>query len=168
MSDRPSKNSESESPATTEVREIRNLEAMRDFAREVVLEAAHSRRLLILLDGEMGAGKTQFTRYLIEEMGSDEACSPSFAIHNSYQTSRGPVEHMDLYRLENEDDLESTGFWDFFLAGEGLVIIEWAGRLREMGLEGALPRTWPKLEIKIEHGGTPEERVLRLRRISPA
>lgn len=151
-----------------EIIEIKDLADMRAFAQSVAQEVRTNRRLLILLDGEMGAGKTQFTRFLLEELGSDEACSPSFAIHNSYSTLSGSVEHMDLYRLESEDDLESTGFWDFFRAKEGVVIIEWADRLREMGLADQLPRTWRRVQMKIEIPGSIESsaRRVRLRRVS--
>jgi tRNA threonylcarbamoyladenosine biosynthesis protein TsaE len=107
-------------------------------------------RHIVLLDGPMGAGKTQFTRFFMKALGSNETVSPSFAIHNSYETPVGTVEHFDLYRLENEDDLESTGFWDYFLNRKGIIVIEWASRLREAGLEAALPRTWPKIWIAIE------------------
>lgn len=128
--------------------EILGLEAMREFAHLIATQAGD--RLLLLLNGPMGAGKTQFTRFFVEALGSDEASSPSFAIHNTYSTLAGPIDHMDLFRLESEDDLESTGFWDFFRERRGIVIVEWANRLHELGLEAQLPRTWPTLEMTFE------------------
>lgn len=137
------------------LREIANLDEMKAFAGEVTSLAVGHRRLLVLLDGPMGAGKTQFTKFLIEALGGgDEANSPSFAIHNRYESIQGrgvgPVDHLDLFRLESEEDLESTGFWDFFREKQGIVIVEWAERLRELGLASHLPRTWPRLELKFE------------------
>ncbi len=131
------------------IREIENLEALKKFAHEIARECAGS-RYLILLDGPMGAGKTQFTRYLLEAMGSQEAASPSFAIHNRYETTAGPVEHVDLYRIDNVDDLESTGFWDLFLEKSGLVIVEWSDRLKDWGVYSHLPRNWPLIKMRFD------------------
>lgn len=126
---------------------------MKAFAAGLVPSLGQKR--ILLLDGPMGAGKTQFTRFLLEALGGDETVSPSFAIHNQYSTSRGPVDHIDLYRLENEDDLESTGFWDLFSASQGLIIIEWAERLPA----GSLPRTWQKTHLKFEITGTNSRKI---------
>jgi tRNA threonylcarbamoyladenosine biosynthesis protein TsaE len=93
---------------------------------------------IILLEGPMGVGKTQFTRCYLRSLNSDEVTSPSYAIHNHYETEWGDVEHLDLYRLEDEEDLESTGFWDLFSRDKSLIIIEWADRLDFT----ALPKTW--------------------------
>ncbi len=120
---------------------IRSLDELRQFANQVAAESGP--RLLLLLDGAMGAGKTQFTKFFLEAVGSSDTVSPSFAIHNSYATARGDVHHFDLFRLESADDLESTGFWDLF-DGEAWVVIEWAEKLDEFGLRDALPRHWPQ------------------------
>lgn len=144
------------------VREIQSLSEMQALAHE--LAGSLGRRQLILLDGPMGAGKTQFTKFLLEALGGSEVVSPSFAIHNSYASRRGFIEHMDLFRLESEEDLESTGFWDFFRAREGVVIVEWAERLNEMGLTPQLPRTWPCLALRFEvPTGSGEKRRVSIR-----
>lgn len=129
-------------------RKIESLESLRGFANEIAGRAGS--RFLLLLDGPMGAGKTQFTKFLIEAIGSSETVSPSFAIHNSYETLRGEVHHFDLFRLENGDDLESTGFWDLFSNEEAWMIIEWSAKLDEFGLSHQLPTTWPKLKLVFE------------------
>ncbi len=136
------------------IHEVASLVEMKSLASEIASRLPQ--RALILLSGPMAAGKTQFTKFLIEAMGqgpdsSDEvARSPSFALHHSYLTARGSVEHFDLFRLENADDLESIGFWDFFRDREGVIVIEWCERLREFGLEGSLPLNWPRIKIAIE------------------
>jgi tRNA threonylcarbamoyl adenosine modification protein YjeE len=101
----------------------------------------------------MGAGKTTLVREIAHALGSDEASSPSFAIHQSYKIDRGSLEHLDLFRLESADDLESTGFWDIFHLLSGLVFIEWSERLVELGLLDQLPSSWPQVRIKIEFVG---------------
>jgi tRNA threonylcarbamoyladenosine biosynthesis protein TsaE len=127
---------------------IASLIDLRAFAKEIAAEGG-SRRLL-LLGGPMGAGKTQFAKYFLEAVGSHDTVSPSFAIHHSYETGAGhDVHHFDLFRLENADDLESTGFWDLF-AGDGWMIIEWAEKLDEFGLRDSLPRTWDRVHLTFE------------------
>ena len=105
-----------------------------------------SDKQIILLEGPLGSGKTQTARYIIEELGGGEICSPSFAIHNIYQTERGEVDHIDLYRLEDGDDIESTGFWDLFEKPKGLILIEWANYLQE----DMIPIYWDRLRFKFE------------------
>ncbi len=105
----------------------------------------------------MGAGKTQFTKFLIESLGSTEAVSPSFAIHHSYETSVRDIHHLDLFRLESADDLESTGFWDIFCADDAWVIIEWAEKLDEFGLRNQLPKSWP--QIKLVFASAPDRAI---------
>ena len=84
---------------------------------------------LILLSGPMGAGKTQLVRWILQELGSREGASPTFNIHHRYQTPQMWVDHFDLYRLQSDQELESTGFWDILSESDNLAIIEWADRL---------------------------------------
>ena len=130
-------------------REIENLESMKAFAIATAQDYKGG-RLLILLDGPMGAGKTQFTRFLLEALGSTEVTSPSFAIHNRYETERALIDHLDLYRIDNKDDLESTAFWDLFVESDGMVIIEWSDRLKDWGVFTHLPRNWPLLKMRFD------------------
>lgn len=84
---------------------------------------------VILLSGELGAGKTVFAKGLAAGLGVEDAgrvCSPSYTLVNIYQ-GRVPVFHIDLYRLEKASEIQDLG-WDDYL-GEGVVIIEWADRL---------------------------------------
>lgn len=141
-------------------RRLNSLEDLREFVREVA--RFKPPRLIILLHGPMGVGKTQFSKFLLEDLGTHEAVSPSFALHNSYMTaSRGEVDHLDLYRLESADDLESTGFWDLFERDEGLIIIEWPERLIEFGVIQDLPRTWFKVNITMWFEENTQVRIAR-------
>lgn len=83
---------------------------------------------LVLLEGGLGAGKTQFTRWALELLGVSDVASPTFAIHNEYQAAF-PVHHFDLYRLQNDADLESCGLLDALDDPENLIFVEWADRL---------------------------------------
>jgi len=126
---------------------LESLDDYRKWIREQLMPSLTLREIL-LLKGPMGVGKTQLVRYLVEELGGSEVCSPSFAIHNRYKVPSGNIDHIDLYRLEDEDDLESTGFWDFFIQPEGLILIEWADRLDE----SFLPPDWRVRSITIDFG----------------
>lgn len=79
---------------------------------------------MIAMFGDLGAGKTAFTRGLCEGLGIDEGVSsPTFAIVNVY-SGRYPVYHFDMYRIKDVDDLFATGFYDYI--GRGITIIEWS------------------------------------------
>lgn len=78
----------------------------------------------IAMFGDLGAGKTAFTRGLCEGLGICKGVSsPTFAIVNAY-SGRFPVYHFDMYRITNEDDLFATGFYDYL--GTGIIVIEWS------------------------------------------
>lgn len=90
---------------------------------------------VLALFGEMGAGKTAFTRGLVRGLGGGEVVSsPTFALVNEYgPPCRLTVEHFDMFRVEDWDSLYSTGFFDY-LDGERVLIIEWSENI-----EAALP-----------------------------
>lgn len=115
-------------------RTIASLAELDDWAR-ALWEAASARgRVAILLSGPMGVGKTELSRAIAgHAIGSCEAAddpsSPTFAIHNRYRLGEKLIDHFDLYRIEGEEDLESTGFWDLMAeAGDRLALIEWPER----------------------------------------
>jgi tRNA threonylcarbamoyladenosine biosynthesis protein TsaE len=109
---------------------------------------------VVLLRGNLGAGKTTLTRGIAQGLGLSDpnlVSSPSFTLVNVYQGDC-PIYHVDLYRLDGARDLYSIGI-DDFLGKEGVSIIEWAERL-VFPFEGAV-------EIMIEDSGD-DRRILRI------
>lgn len=90
---------------------------------------------VILYEGEMGAGKTAFTKGLAEYFGTDsEVTSPTFALVHEY-SGRVPIFHFDLYRISGYDDLYAVGFFDYLDRG-GIIAAEWSENVE--GLEDEL------------------------------
>ena len=85
--------------------------------------------LLILLKGELGMGKTRFTQGIGRAVGYERVKSPTFVIMNEYD-AKVPFLHVDLYRLEDEDEIESLGIEEY-LDGGFAAAVEWAERWRE-------------------------------------
>jgi len=100
---------------------------------------------VVALVGDLGSGKTWFTKGLALGIGVDQdtvVTSPSFALVNEYE-GRYTLYHMDLYRLENLADVLSTGLEEY-LHEEGVVVMEWADRWPEI-----LPERCVRVEISI-------------------
>lgn len=96
--------------------------ATRELARR--LSGALVAGDVILLQGNLGAGKTEFVKGLAEGFGvAERVTSPTFTLLNIYQ-GIVPIYHFDLYRLEEPEELDNIGFTEF-LGGDGVAVIEW-------------------------------------------
>ncbi len=87
---------------------------------------------LVLLTGDLGAGKTHFTQGILRGLGYDgTVSSPTFVIVNEYEGGRLPVFHMDVYRLSSAEELYDAGFGEYLDRG-GITVVEWADRIPEL------------------------------------
>ena len=81
---------------------------------------------VLAYQGDLGAGKTAFTRGLARGLGAkDRVTSPTYTIVNEYLSGRLPLFHFDMYRLESADDLWDIGWEDYLLRG-GICAVEWS------------------------------------------
>jgi tRNA threonylcarbamoyladenosine biosynthesis protein TsaE len=105
---------------------------------------------VVLLFGDLGAGKTVLVRGLAEGLGIAPAdvSSPTFTIMQEYRGGRLPLFHVDLYRLNDPREVDDLGLHE--IAGEGVLVVEWAEKVA--GPPGAV-------RISIEHGAE-DERVI--------
>lgn len=89
--------------------------------------AAHA-PLVVTLAGDLGAGKTTLAQAICRGYGvAEEVTSPTYALVHEYHGARGPVYHLDLYRLEDERELTNIG-WDEIVTSDALVLVEWPER----------------------------------------
>lgn len=108
---------------------------------------------LLLLSGELGAGKTTLTKGIVAALGAaeeDQVTSPTFTLVHKYDHG-AVVYHVDLYRVGDFHDLETLGLEDF-LTGQAIVIVEWPEKL-------TLRTDWPVVRISLEHAGEDTRRI---------
>ena len=101
------------------------------------------------LDGDLGVGKTIFTKGVAAGLGIEEPVnSPTFTIVQIYEEGRMPFYHFDVYRIGDPQEMEEIGYEDYFF-GEGVCIIEWANLIEEILPE---KRTDILIEKDLEQG----------------
>lgn len=107
---------------------------------------------IIAYKGGLGAGKTTFTRGLAIGMGlPDEVSSPTFALVNEYRGKALTLYHFDMYRIMNEEALETTGFYDY-LSDDCVIAVEWSENIAD-----CLPKNI--ITVTIENIGEEERRI---------
>lgn len=121
-----------------------SLSEFRDVA--LVLQKILTTKSVVALTGDLGAGKTEMVRALCALEKAPGVSSPTFAIHQRYQGDQRAIDHLDLYRLKSEAELEGVGFWDFFSDESGWILIEWS---EKMNLE-QIPYDWDLFWVEIK------------------
>lgn len=109
---------------------------------------------VIAFTGDLGAGKTAFTRGLARGLGiSERVTSPTFTIVNEYEGGRLPLFHFDMYRLESSEELFDIG-WEDYLHRGGVCAVEWSENVAD-ALEGAV-------SVDIRRGPGDNDRVITI------
>ena len=99
---------------------------------------------IICLEGDLGVGKTVFTKGFAEGLNIEENIdSPTFTIVQEYTEGRLPLYHFDVYRIGDISEMDEIGYEDYFF-GEGVCLIEWASRIKELIPESAIHITIEK------------------------
>lgn len=128
---------------------INKIEDWQNVVDEILPQLQHN---ILLLKGNLGAGKTTFTQFLLKNLGSkDEVSSPTYAIVNEYHTPKGNIFHFDLYRMKSLEEVYDIGMEEY-LDNAFLCIIEWP-EIYEDELADL-----PHHEMKIENNG--EKRII--------
>jgi len=113
---------------------------------------------LVVLRGDLGMGKTTLVRGMAAALGADaaEVTSPTFTLVHEYKGRKTRLIHLDLYRLEEEREIEGIGLWEMAEAQDALVLVEWGDRF-----ESVMDRA--DAEIAIGQGEAENERLLLVR-----
>jgi len=109
---------------------------------------------VIALIGELGAGKTVFTKGIAKSLGVKDCeyvNSPSFVIVKEYRSKKMPLYHFDLYRLKSSHDLNTVGYEEYFHSG-GVSVVEWADRAMDVLPEGYI-------SVKFKHLGRDRRKI---------
>jgi tRNA threonylcarbamoyladenosine biosynthesis protein TsaE len=87
---------------------------------------------IICLSGDLGVGKTVFTKGFAKGLGIEEpVVSPTFTIVQVYESGRMPLYHFDVYRIDDIDEMDEIGYEDCFF-GQGVSLVEWADKIEEL------------------------------------
>jgi tRNA threonylcarbamoyladenosine biosynthesis protein TsaE len=126
-----------------EIIETFSQEETKEFARS--LGEAASPGDVFALSGDLGVGKTVFAKGMAEGLGITEpVSSPTFTILQEYTSGRIPFYHFDVYRVEEPEEMEETGF-DDAIFGEGVSLVEWAELITDI-----MPEHYTKILIEKE------------------
>lgn len=103
---------------------------------------------VLALVGQLGAGKTHFTKGIVRSQGcSDPVTSPTFGLVNEYRSGSLPVFHFDFYRIDEAEELLKIG-WEEYLDEEGILVVEWADKF-----DFLLPENTIWLNLSITENG---------------
>ena len=114
---------------------------------------------LVILRGDLGAGKTTLVKGMAAALGAADAdgvTSPTFTLVHEYKGPKTRIFHLDLYRIETEAELEHVGVWEIADAGDALVLVEWGDRFPSLSARA-------DAEIAISPGENETERLLHIR-----
>ena len=119
--------------------------------------------LIVLLDGDLGAGKTVFAKGVAEGLGvSEHVNSPTFTILQVYESGRLPLYHFDVYRIGDPEEMDEIGL-DEYLFGRGVCLIEWPEMIADL-----LPEDCVRVRISRVPGGDFDARqILVVRGTAP-
>jgi tRNA threonylcarbamoyladenosine biosynthesis protein TsaE len=150
---RPAASGDSGAPATWNPQEFITHSSEETIAKGREIAAKLRPPVIVMLSGELGSGKTTLAKGIISGLGAareEDVTSPTFTLVHVFH-NHCKVYHVDLYRVETFQDLESLGLEDA-LGEQAVVIIEWPDRF-------TFRTDWPRVEIRLEHAGGDSRRI---------
>lgn len=89
---------------------------------------------VVLLDGDLGAGKTTFTKYILKALGvKDNITSPTFTLMHEYKTKKFNIYHFDMYRLDNANEVLNLGLEEYLFANsKSIAFVEWSEKIKDL------------------------------------
>lgn len=104
---------------------------------------------VLCLDGDLGVGKTVFTKGVAAALGiKDDVSSPTFTLIQEYYGGRLPLYHFDVYRIDGPWDMDDLGYDEYFY-GEGVCLVEWGSMIKELFPENTI---YVRIEKDLEKG----------------
>ena len=104
---------------------------------------------VLCLDGDLGVGKTVFTKGVAAGLGiKDDVSSPTFTLIQEYYGGRLPLYHFDVYRIDGPWDMDGLGYEEYFY-GEGVCLVEWGSMIKELFPENTI---YVRIEKDLEKG----------------
>lgn len=123
-----------------------NLSELESVSKQILDFCAHK---IVLIKGEMGAGKTTLIKSLVKTLGSnDNVSSPTFSLVNEYQTDTDKIFHFDFYRINHIEEALDMGFEEY-LDQNAWVFIEWPGIVLPL-----IPKSHTEINIEIKTDGS--------------
>ena len=134
---------------------VKNLSETENLAKEFVTSLNVGD--VVLLSGDLGAGKTTFTQFAFKELGvKDVVNSPTFAVVKSYNATNCEVHHFDCYRINVEEAIE-CGFDEILSDRTSIIFIEWAEMISPL-----IPKNTIEINIRLVEGNTREFNIERV------
>jgi len=125
----------------------------KNIARDIASKSDKTQ--VIILNGELGAGKTKFTEGFLSYFAlENEISSPTFTIVNEYKNEKASIYHFDVYRLADIDEFYAIGGEEYFT--KGICIIEWGEIIKD-----ALPKHYIKIDIQKDEENV-EKRIINI------
>lgn len=129
------------------IKEVFSVKETEDFAKELGKNAKKGEIYCLL--GELGAGKTHFSKAFAKGLGiQEEITSPTFTIVNEYRENSLPLFHFDVYRIGDIEELYNIGYEEYFFS-DGVCLVEWAELIEEIIPQNS---TWINIKKDLEKG----------------
>lgn len=132
----------------------KSVEETEEVAKELAKKLSGKKPELIAMFGDLGVGKTAFVRGLANILAPNTRIkSPTYTIVNEHNGANIPLYHFDMYRIEDEDELYSIGFFDY--VQKGICVIEWSENIEEF-----IPKD--AYRVTIERAESENERIITI------